>query len=52
VKRLFDAKTWKLDRTFPDMGRHRVLCVAFSPMGETLAVGTWNKKLLLLPVQK
>lgn len=50
--RLFDARTGKFNRTFPDMLRNGVSALAFSPSGETLAVGNWNKQLLLLPLQK
>jgi dipeptidyl aminopeptidase/acylaminoacyl peptidase len=49
---LFDSKTGRLEQAFPDLlRRHGAICaLAFSPGGETLAVGTWNKKLLLLAV--
>jgi RNA polymerase sigma factor (sigma-70 family) len=50
--RLFDAKTGKLHRAFPDVLRHGVSALAFSPGGETLAVGNWDKQLLLLPLKK
>ncbi len=50
--RLFDARTAKLDRVFPDLIRHGVSALAFSPNGETLAAGNWDKQILLLPLQK
>jgi RNA polymerase sigma factor (sigma-70 family) len=50
--RLFGAKTGKLDRAFPDLLGHGVSALAFSPGGDMLAVGNWDKQILLLPLQK
>ena len=51
---LFNSVTGRLERAFRDLlrGDEAVLSLAFSPGGETLAVGTWNKQLLLLPLHK
>jgi WD40 repeat protein len=46
---LFDARNGKLRRTFPEeKGGARAM--AFSRDGGTIAVGAWNSRILLLPV--
>ena len=50
--RLFDASSGRLERAFTDLLRGGVGALAFSPDGKTLAVGNWNKQLVLLPLQK
>lgn len=49
--KLYSSETGALVRAFPDHN-HMIRSVALATDGRTLAVGCWDKKLVLLPVEK